>query len=234
MFSIDIDRGTIDSYIDGVIADVFVSPAKALQAGIDAKRFFDACRKAALKMTAARLRKRMREAFEENKLGWDKHAEHSNWFGTGQSTPIGALIKANKPLATHTKKGRKAVGYSRKAYIKPPTGSLFRKIGGRYATMMRYELTGDGIIVGLLRNMAGTKWTERFTLFQEGGITRHFYGSPDQTSRYFAALGMPLRRFHQFKMPRRPLISKIEKLYPPDRLFEEAFEQKLLGENSKW
>lgn len=229
-FSVEIRKLNSDeNTLAGAIADAFAARNGTAHLGKTLK-LFQAARQSALGMTAGRLRKRMKEAFETNALNWKQfeNTAYSHWFGKFGEVSIKGLIKANKPIGMFTGKGnwRRTAGYSRKGRIKPPLLTKY-PVGGRYADLMRYMLEDDNFKVGLMYNV-GSKWVRNFQKFQEGGSVVHpGYGTLESMRSYFGALGMPLRKYPLFKMPRRPLISKIERLYPPDALFKEAYLEKL-------
>ena len=214
-----------------MLGDCFLTPSSAAKSIGKLKKEIDEAKNGALRMTAARLRKKMLEAFDNNALRWPEHIEYSNWFGLGnQPVSISGLAASNRPKRTETRSGKaKARGYSRKTYIRPPR---LRKLGGKYGNMMRYDvdLERSNFRVGMLEEIAGDKWAKNFRKFQEGGTFQFYYGDPIRTQHYFGAIGIFLRKYPIFKVPKRPLITPIQRLYPPDKLYQEAFEQKLSGE----
>jgi ribosomal protein S8E len=231
MFTFEITRGYTNSAIAGQLGDCFLTPSSAAKSIGKLKKEIDEAKNGALRMTAARLRKRILEAFDQNTLKWPEHTEYSNWLGlSNQPVSIAGLAASNRPKRTETRSGKaKARGYSRKTYIRPPKQ---RPLGGKFRNMMRYEvdLEAGNFKVGMLENKVGTVLRSQFDKFQEGGILKVYYGDPFRVQRYFAALGIYLRKYPIFKVPKRPLMGPIRRLYPPDKLMQEAFEQKLSGE----
>lgn len=228
MFNFEIKRGYSNGNLASLLQDCLISPEKATNSVAKFKAGIDNAKNAALRMTAARLRKRMLEAFDNNSLKWPEHTEYSNWLNLDMPVPIAPLAAANRPIKATTKSGKaRKRGYSQQRYIRPPQ---VRRLGGKYRNMMRYsiDIKASNFKVGMLDDFAGSTWGRNFRKFQEGG-TWQPHGDPIRTQHYMGALGIYLRKYPIFKMPKRPLIKPIERQYPPDKLYKEAFEQKLEG-----
>lgn len=183
--------------------------------------FVDKAKAGALRITAARLRKRMLEAYETNTLGWPQHKEYSNWLGRLGPITVAHLARANRPISTTTKSGKaKKAGYSQRP-IKMPTPY---PLGGRLPKATRYSVTKDSMTVGVLNNAKQAQKT-KIQLFQDGRDRP----IEESSRRYLAALGVFVRRGTVLKSPFRKLIEPIQTQYPPDKLFESAFVDILTG-----
>jgi len=146
-------------------------------------------KKAALRVTAAHARKAILEIFAENRYGWKKHQEYSNWFGTQGPVNITGLLAANKPKKTTTAKGKaRKKGYSKTGYIKPPKDI---PLGGRLVKSTRYKITDDNMVVGVL-NSQQDKVKKKMEEFQDGGT--FYLRDPESSRNYMAALGVYVKR----------------------------------------
>ena len=208
------------------------NPAAAAAYAKQTVAFVDKAKAGALRITAARLRKRMLEAYETNTLGWPQHKEYSNWLGRLGPITVAHLARANRPISTTTKSGKaKKAGYSQRP-IKMPTPY---PLGGRLPKATRYSVTKDSMTVGVLNNAKQAQKT-KMQLFQDGR-DRPIEESQDgrdrpieeSSRRYLAALGVFVRRGTVLKSPFRKLIEPIQTQYPPDKLFESAFVDILTG-----
>ena len=183
--------------------------------------FVDKAKAGALRITAARLRKRMLEAYETNTLGWPQHKEYSNWLGRLGPITVAHLARANRPISTTTKSGKaKKAGYSQRP-IKMPTPY---PLGGKLPKATRYKVTKDSMTVGVLNDAKQAQKT-KMQLFQDGRDRP----IEESSRRYLAALGVFIRRGTALKSPLRKLIDPIQSQYPPDKLFESAFIDILTG-----
>ena len=71
------------SIIEGLIAQTLsLNPSASAAAGKKTLATMERYKKASLRVTAAHARKAILEIFEENRYGWKKHQEYSNWFGS--------------------------------------------------------------------------------------------------------------------------------------------------------
>lgn len=183
--------------------------------------FVDKAKTGALRITAARLRKRMLEAYTVNNLGWPAHKEYSNWLGKLGQITVAHLTRANRPISTTTKSGKaKKAGYSQRP-IKMPTPY---PLGGRLPKATRYKVEKDSMTVGVLDNAKPSQKT-KMQLFQDGRSRP----IEENSRRYLAALGIFVRRGTVLRSPFRKLIDPIQTQYPPDKLFESAFIDILTG-----
>ena len=197
------------------------NPAAAAAYAKQTVAFVDKAKAGALRITAARLRKRMLEAYETNTLGWPQHKEYSNWLGRLGPITVAHLARANRPISTTTKSGKaKKAGYSQRP-IKMPTPY---PLGGRLPKATRYSVTKDSMTVGVLNNAKQAQKT-KMQLFQDGRDRP----IEESSRRYLAALGVFVRRGTVLKSPFRKLIEPIQTQYPPDKLFESAFVDILTG-----
>jgi len=216
------DFGGSGSELEKLVASAIGSnPVAAAAYAKQTVAFIAKAQKGALRITAARLRKRMLEAYEKNDLGWRKHGQYSNWLGLSQSITVAHLARANRPIKTTTKSGKaKKAGYSQKAIKMPAPYQL----GGKLPKATRYNIGKDSMTVGILNNSKQIQ-QDKMRWFQDGA------NKPIQESsrRYLAALGVFIRRGTVIKSPVRPLIAPIESKYPPDKLFESAFIDILTG-----
>jgi len=183
--------------------------------------FVDKAKTGALRITAARLRKRMIEAYTDNSLGWPSHGEYSNWLGSQGPITVAHLTRANRPISATTKSGKaKKTGYSQRP-IKMPTPY---PLGGRLPKATRYKVTKDSMTVGVLNDAKQAQKT-KMQLFQDGRNRP----IEESSRRYLAALGIFIRRGTVLRSPFRKLIEPIQSQYPPDQLFESAFIDILTG-----
>lgn len=219
MIQVLLSRVLTGAVIDKLIAGVMTTdPAASAAAAQKSQAHLKSAQKAALRMTAARLRKRIQEAYKNNTLGWEKHQEYSNWFGSLGKINIAALLRANRPKMSVTSKGNKRkVGYSQSAVNMPKPYQL----GGRLYQATRYDIMEDNFVVGILPN-AKSKDSDKvkMRLFQDGADVT---GDPERTRRYFAALGIYLRRGTVMRSKPRPLYEKIQTIYDPAKMYEEAY-----------
>jgi hypothetical protein len=163
----------------------------------------------------------MLSAYNENSLGWDAHGQYSNWLGLSQTVTVAHLLRMNRPIASTTKKGKaKKAGYSQRA-IKPPQPY---SLGGKLAKGTKYKLFPDSMIVGI-PNDSNPKQKNNMQIFQDGKNE----AIAESSRRYMAALGIFIKRGTVLKSPKRLLIDPIQNKYPPDKLFETAFTDILLG-----
>lgn len=183
--------------------------------------FVDKAKTGALRITAARLRKRILEAYTENSLNWPKHSEYPNWLGRLGPITTAFLARANRPIATATRAGKaKKAGYSQRP-IKMPTPY---PLGGKLPKATKYKVAKDSMTVGILPNAAPIK-QDKMRQFQDGSSHQ-----PDERERrYLAALGIFIRRGTVLRNPMRQLFAPIQEKYPPDKLFESAFIDILTG-----
>lgn len=185
------------------------------------KGFIDKAKTGALRITAARLRKRMLEAYQSNSYGWPQHKEYSNWLGRLGPITVAHLARANRPISTTTKSGKaKKTGYSQRP-IKMPTPY---PLGGKLPKATKYKVTKDSMAVGVLNDAKQAQKT-KMQLFQDG----RNMPIEESSRRYLAALGIFVRRGTVLKSPFRKLIDPIQTQYPPDKLFESAFIDILTG-----
>lgn len=183
--------------------------------------FVDKAKTGALRITAARLRKRMLEAYTANSLGWPSHGEYSNWLGSQGPITVAHLTRTNRPISTTTKSGKaKKTGYSQRPIKMPSPYPL----GGRLPKATRYKVEKDSMAVGVLNNAKQAQKT-KMQLFQDGRDRP----IEESSRRYLAALGIFVRRGTVLKSPFRKLIDPIQTQYPPDKLFESAFVDILTG-----
>lgn len=219
MFSTLISLGTgAGTMIEKFAAQTFLDVLSGRSGNTDIQKQVAKIHKAALRVTAARLRKRILEAYDQNTMNWTGHATHPSWLGIGGSVVMAHLLRANRPLKTMTAKGMpKKRGYSQKPPIKPP---VQYPLGGRLRKATRYKIEQDNFTVGVL-NDAQEKVKTKMSNFQDGGIIGG--ANPEATRRYFAAIGIPIRRSTVLRATPRPLYVPIVQQYPPERLFEEAF-----------
>ena len=224
MFTVNIepDFSGSGSELERLIARAIGSnPAAAAAYAKQTVAFVDKAKAGALRITAARLRKRMLEAYETNTLGWPQHKEYSNWLGRLGPITVAHLARANRPISTTTKSGKaKKAGYSQRP-IKMPTPY---PLGGRLQKATRYSVTKDSMTVGVLNNAKQAQKT-KMQLFQDG----RDQPIEESSRRYLAALGVFIRRGTALKSPFRKLIDPIQSQYPPDKLFESAFIDILTG-----
>ena len=224
MFTVNIepDFSGSGSELERLIARAIGSnPAAAAAYAKQTVAFVDKAKAGALRITAARLRKRMLEAYETNTLGWPQHKEYSNWLGRLGPITVAHLARANRPISTTTKSGKaKKAGYSQRP-IKMPTPY---PLGGRLPKATRYSVTKDSMTVGVLNNAKQAQKT-KMQLFQDGRDRP----IEESSRRYLAALGIFIRRGTALKSPFRKLIDPIQSQYPPDKLFESAFIDILTG-----
>lgn len=224
MFNVTItpDFSGSGSELERLIARAIGSnPAAAAAYAKQTVAFVDKAKAGALRITAARLRKRMLEAYETNTLGWPQHKEYSNWLGRLGPITVAHLARANRPMSTTTKSGKaKKTGYSQRP-IKMPTPY---PLGGRLPKATRYSVTKDSMTVGVLNNAKQAQKT-KMQLFQDGRDRP----IEESSRRYLAALGVFVRRGTVLKSPFRKLIEPIQIQYPPDKLFESAFVDILTG-----
>jgi hypothetical protein len=183
--------------------------------------FVDKAKAGALRITAARLRKRILEAYTSNNLGWPAHKEYSNWLGKLGPITIAHLTRANRPISATTKSGKaKKAGYSQRPIKMPQPYPL----GGKLPKATRYKVTKDSMTVGVLDNAKPSQKT-KMQLFQDGRNRP----IEESSRRYLAALGIFVRRGTVLRSPFRKLIDPIQTQYPPDKLFESAFIDILTG-----
>jgi len=183
--------------------------------------FIAKAQKGALRITAARLRKRMIEAYTDNSFGWPSHGEYSNWLGRLGPITVAHLARANRPISTTTKSGKaKKTGYSQRPIKMPSPYPL----GGKLPSATRYKVEKDSMTVGVLDNAKQAQKT-KMQLFQDGRNRP----IEESSRRYLAALGVFVRRGTVLKSPFRKLIDPIQTQYPPDKLFESAFIDILTG-----
>jgi hypothetical protein len=224
MFTVNIepDFSGSGSELEKLVARAIGSnPAAAAAYAKQTVAFVDKAKAGALRITAARLRKRMLEAYENNPLGWPEHKEYSNWLGRLGPITVAHLARANRPISTTTKSGKaKKTGYSQRP-IKMPTPY---PLGGRLPKATRYSVTKDSMTVGVLNNAKQAQKT-KMQLFQDGRDRP----IEESSRRYLAALGVFIRRGTALKSPLRKLIDPIQSQYPPDKLFESAFIDILTG-----
>ena len=224
MFTVNIepDFSGSGSELEKLVARAIGSnPAAAAAYAKQTVAFVDKAKAGALRITAARLRKRMLEAYENNPLGWPEHKEYSNWLGRLGPITVAHLARANRPISTTTKSGKaKKTGYSQRP-IKMPTPY---PLGGRLPKATRYSVTKDSMTVGVLNNAKQAQKT-KMQLFQDGRDRP----IEESSRRYLAALGVFIRRGTALKSPFRKLIDPIQSQYPPDKLFESAFTDILTG-----
>lgn len=205
--------------------------------------FVDKAKTGALRITAARLRKRMLEAYETNVFGWPKHQQYSSFGGSGSVT-IAYLVRANRPHAVMStgKKAKSAMTTKElinlsKTAARAAKGSLAAAkklgilqnpqpypLGGRLPKATRYKVTKNSMTVGVLNDAKQTQKT-KMQLFQDGRNRP----IEESSRRYLAALGIFVRRGTILKSPFRKLIDPIQTQYPPDKLFESAFIDILTG-----
>lgn len=219
MLEVDVSTTYGGNTIENLIADILKkNPATAAAAGKKALAYMKSAQAGALRITAARLRKRILEAYKDNTLGWEKHQEYSNWFGSQGAISIAHLLRANRPKKAVTSKGKaRRAGYSQTAINMPKPYQL----GGRLYRATRYELKEDTFVVGVLPNSKSKDSDKlKMRLFQDGAIVT---GDPEKTRRYFAALGIYLRRGTVLKSKPRPLYDKIQAIHDPAKMFEEAY-----------
>jgi hypothetical protein len=167
MFSITItpDFSGSGSELERLIARAIGSdPIAAAAYAKQSLAFVDKAKTGALRITAARLRKRMLEAYAVNNLGWPAHKEYSNWLGRLGPITVAHLTRANRPISTTTKSGKaKKAGYSQRP-IKMPTPY---PLGGRLPKATRYKVEKDSMTVGVLDNAKPSQKT-KMQLFQDG------------------------------------------------------------------
>ena len=224
MFSVTItpDFGGSGSELENLVARAIGSdPVAAAAYAKQTLAFIDKAKAGALRITAARLRKRMLEAYTENSLGWPSHGEYSNWLGRLGPITVAHLTRANRPISTTTKSGKaKKTGYSQRPIKMPSPYPL----GGRLPKATRYKVEKDSMTVGILNNAKQAQKT-KMQLFQDGRDRP----IEESSRRYLAALGIFVRRGTVLKSPFRKLIEPIQSQYPPDKLFESAFIDILTG-----
>lgn len=224
MFTVNIepDFSGSGSELEKLVARAIGSnPAAAAAYAKQTVAFVDKAKAGALRITAARLRKRMLEAYENNPLGWPEHKEYSNWLGRLGPITVAHLARANRPISTTTKSGKaKKAGYSQRP-IKMPTPY---QLGGKLPKATRYNIGKDSMTVGVLNNSKQIQ-QDKMRWFQDGANKPIL----ESSRRYLAALGVFIRRGTVIKSPVRPLIAPIESKYPPDKLFETAFIDILTG-----
>lgn len=197
------------------------NPAAAAAYAKQTLAFVDKAKTGALRITAARLRKRMLEAYTSNSFGWPSHGEYSNWLGRLGPITVAHLTRANRPISATTKSGKaKKAGYSQRP-IKMPTPY---PLGGKLPKATRYKITKDSMTVGVLNDAKQAQKT-KMQLFQDGRDRP----IEESSRRYLAALGIFIRRGTVLKSPFRKLIDPIQTQYPPDKLFESAFIDILTG-----
>ncbi|HNW10621.1 MAG TPA: hypothetical protein PKI71_04565 [Candidatus Rifleibacterium sp.] len=216
------DFGGSGSELEKLVARAIGSnPVAAAAYAKQTVAFIAKAQKGALRITAARLRKRMLEAYETNSLGWSRHKEYSNWLGRLGPITVAHLARANRPISTTTKSSKaKKTGYSQRPIKMPQPYPL----GGRLPKATRYSVTKDSMTVGVLNNAKQAQKT-KMQLFQDGRDRP----IEESSRRYLAALGVFIRRGTALKSPFRKLIDPIQSQYPPDKLFESAFIDILTG-----
>lgn len=211
--------------IEQLVAQILsMNPSASAAAAAKTKKQMVAIQQAALRVTAARFRKKILGVYESNPYGWDKHSEYPNWFGgAGGNVVIGHLARANRPIKTLTRKGMpRKRGYSTKPVIKPPQPY---PIGGRLSKGTRYKV-GDGTMtVGILNDSKQNVKT-KMEGFQDGG--RVGTPNPESTRKYFAAIGIYMRRSTVLSAQPRPLYEPLVQQDPPERIFQQAFSDMLL------
>lgn len=210
------------SMIGNIIGNAIMGAGSGQNASGNLKRSADQIKKvqeAALRVTAARLRKRILGAYEKNTYNWAQQTEYSNWLGGAMgAVTVGHLRLANKPVKTMTKSGkRKKAGYSQRPINMPKPYPL----GGKLARGTRYKIEKDNFTVGILPTQS-KKIQNKMSAFQEGGTV----GTPDQEAsrRYFAALGVFYRRSTILSAKPRPLYAPLVAENPPEKMYEQVFE----------
>jgi len=197
------------------------NPAAAAVYAKQTLAFLNSAKTGALRITAARLRKRILEAYTENKLGWPVHKQYSNWLGLSQSVTVAHLTRANRPIATMTKSGKaKKVGYSQKPIKMPQPYPL----GGRLPKATRYKVDKDSVTVGILPSSKASQ-QNKMRQFQDGSTEQ----ISESSRRYLASIGVFVRRGTSLTSPIRKLIDPIQAQNPPDKLYESAFIDILTG-----
>jgi len=214
----DVTIGDGGTGLETLIAQALSSnPVVAVKALSNAKQIFEKAKVAGLRITAAKLRKYMQEAFTQNTLNW-KPAAEAKWFGGRAGTvPVGGLTAANKPIKKTTSSGKtKKRGYSQRA-IKPPKA---RFLGGNLWRSIRYKIVANTMTVGALD---APKSASKLEFFQDGGVRQLGKWPFGSTQKYLAALGIYTKDNTMFSRPKRPLVKPIQERYPPDKLFQESF-----------
>lgn len=246
MFSVTItpDFGGSGSELEKLVARAIGSnPAAAAAYAKQTKGFIDKAKTGALRITAARLRKRILEAYTENSLNWPKHSVYT---GNSIMGPVvtAHLARANRPHAVisagkkakSTMSNKQLVALERTVVRAAKGSSSAAKklgilqepkpypLGGRLPKAIRYKITNDNLTVGILPNSAQIK-QKQMRQFQDGSSHQ-----PDERERrYLAALGIFIRRGTVLRNPMRQLFAPIQEKYPPDKLFESAFIDILTG-----
>lgn len=206
-------------------------PAAAAAAAARSKKQMYNMQQAALRVTAARFRKKILGVYETNPFGWEKHREYSNWFGSAGSVVIGDLARMNRPIKSLTKKGMpRKKGYSTKPAIKAPQP---HSIGGRLMKGTRYKVDDGTMTVGILNTSRETVKT-KMEGFQDGGVVNN--KGAESSRKYLAAIGIYIRRSTVLTAKARPLYAPLVQQDPPEKIFSSAFAEMLLdkmriGEN---
>jgi hypothetical protein len=216
LISMGAGAGTL---LEKLAAQTFVDALVGAGKNPDLRKQVNKIHKAALRVTAARLRKRILEVYDNNIYNWAKHQTHPAWLGIGGSVVMAHLLRANRPLKTMTAKGApKKRGYSQKPPIKPP---IDYPLGGRLRKATRYKVEQENFVVGIL-NDAQDKVKTKMSNFQDGGVI----GTPDPraTQRYFGAIGIPIRLSTALRAKPRPLYAPLVQQYPPEKIFKAAFD----------
>lgn len=201
---IDYDLAQANTTEKLVAQAISLNPADAAKYGKATTAYILRMIKAAMRVTAARKRKKILSIFENNDYSWKQHQKYSNWFGKMGSVSIAGLVAANRPKKTLTRAGNKRKrGYSKTGYIKPPK---IYPMGGRLKRATRYKVTDTSMVVGVLpTNTVLNK--KKMSLFQDGGDFKTY--DPERSRRYLAALGIYIRRGTMLKSQPRPLYERL-------------------------
>ncbi len=192
--------------------------------------FIDSAKNAALRITAARLRKALIATYEEKTEPWPVHTVYSNWFGKMGPVTMAHLLRANRPIGTTYGKQNKQRkrGYSQQRIIRPPTEY---PIGGKLpkATIYEVDKNKSAMRVGVLTGKSTRAQRSKMIGFQNAITVRKSTDDPERTRRYLAALGIYIRRGTILRSKARPVFEPVNKKFPADKLFESAFIDILTG-----
>lgn len=181
-----------------------LNPAASAKYATQATEYILRMTVAAMRVVAARKRKRILFIYEHNSYEWKKHQEYSNWFGKFGPVSISGLLAANKPKKTTTAKGvARKRGYSQTGTIKPPK---IYPLGGRLVKSTRYKVTDNSMVIGVL-NSQQDKVKKKMESFQDGGKFGLY--DPERSRRYMAALGIYIKRSTVLKSEARPLYERL-------------------------
>ena len=223
-FSVEFIASTTGTKLETLLAKTFAAKNKAAAFGkfVDG---LDKTKRITLAGTSKFYWQELKGVFKNNRFGWPKQREYSNWFGKFGAVNISGLTAANRPKKRLTKAGNvRKRGYSRTSAIKPPKET---PLGGRLGGLMsrRFDVDKGTMVVGLRPDAVKKQpnnLAQIFSDWQDGGTAT--FGNSKTMQNYLAAIGIWTKK-RSFKRPARKVIEPLTQQYPVEQIFNKKYEE---------